>query len=476
MRVQREAERALRDGFDAIEQQFGLPKDFPSEVLQAAETASNAFSAQELNTPKSASLEHFFSARIDATEIPYVTLDPETSTDLDQAFHLSEDGEEIVLSYALADLSPFVPVGGLVEREAWRRGVTIYGMANKVSLYPKVISQRAASLLPDGPRPAVQVNVSIDPKGELRLRSVERIVCASRAKLSYRSVDLGAIPHLEQFAERMWRNEAERGAMRFEFPQQEVVVDEMAPGGVRLELRAMLYSERVNSALSLAVNISLADLLKQTKLGLFRVMDEPAGQAIERLRREAHALRIAWGKNESIKDLQRRLDPNNLVHQRFLLIVRRAGGRASYAAYSDDLPPWHSAIGASYVHATAPMRRLADRYVLDLAHLIMKGEPIPAELVETLGQLPDVMEAGDAKAKGVDRAVIDLIEAVSLQHRIGEVLEAEVVDADSGIVQTYDSAIRSRAAKLGRVNNGDIVRVRIDEANPAARRVVLTAI
>ena len=463
MRVQQAAELALADGFAAIEKQYSLPKGFPLAVLSAAEQAVDGKSHRE------------DVARVVATDIPYVTLDPPTSTDLDQAFFLSRDGDEIVLSYALADLTRFVPEGGPVESEAWQRGVTIYGF-DKVPLYPPCISQRGASLLPDGPRPAVQVNVGISSQGDLRLRSIERVVCASRAKLAYTTVDLQAIPFLEQFAQRMWLNESKRGSVRFEFPHQEVVADDAAPGGVRLELKSPLYSENVNSSLSLAVNMVLGDLLMKSQVGLYRVMDEPASRAMDRLRREAHALKIPWAADETIKDVQRRLDPTNLVHQRFLLIVRRAGGRASYAAYSPDKVPWHAAIGATYVHATAPMRRLADRYVLDLACLLTKNEAIPDELLTKLNALPEVMAAGEGKAKGVDRAVIDLIEVVSLQGRIGEVLEAEVVDAEQGIVQTYDSAIRSRAAQLRDVSNGDIVHVRIDKAELSTRQVVLTAI
>ena len=80
-------------------------------------------------------------------------------------------------------------------------------------------------------------------------------------------------------------------------------------------------------------------------------------------------------------------------------------------------------------------------------------------------------------AKAGEQAVIDLIEAVSLQHRIDEVLKAEVVDADSKIVQTLDSAIRSRAANLpATVNSGDTLYVRIDEADPVRRRILLTAV
>ncbi len=463
MRVHQAAERALAEGVAAIAKQYRLPNQFPPGVLQAAEdVVAQAHTRND-------------EARIVATDIPYVTLDPATSTDLDQAFYLSRDGDEIVLSYALADLTPFVPQGGPVESEAWQRGVTIYGF-NRIPLYPAVISQHAASLLPDGPRPAVQVNVSINSEGDLRLRSVERIICLSRAKLAYTTVDLHSIPYLEQFAERMSLNENRRGSVRFEFPQQEVVADEHAPGGVRLELRSPLYSELVNSSLSLAVNMALGDLMLKSKVGLFRVMDEPSTQAMERLRREAHALKIQWTNDETIKDVQRRLDPTNFVHQRFLLLVRRAGGRASYEVHSDEKIPWHAAIGATYVHATAPMRRLADRYVLDLACLLVKNQTIPPELRTKLNALPEVMSAGDGRARAVERAVIDLVEVISLQDRIGEVLEAEVVDAELGIVQTYDSAIRSRAAHLADVSNGDNVRVRIDKADLSTRQIILTAI
>ena len=465
MNIDDDAKKALADGFAAIALQYQLPNGFPPEVIQAAE--QSAKSSGNNGQPS------WKNGRRDATEISFVTLDPASSTDLDQAFALHQDGQDIVLQYALADVSAFVPSGSVVEIEAWKRGITIYGLTEKVSLYPRCISQGAASLLPDGPRPAVLATVAIRPNGTVQLRGMERIVCASRAKLAYDTVDIKSIPWLEEFANRMWIDEIERGSIRVEFPQQEVVTDQAAPGGVRLELRAREYSETVNSALSLAVNIAIGTLFKDAKMGLFRVMDEPSIQAMARLRRTSHALGIAWSESESLKDLQRRLDPNNSTHQRFLLDVRRAGGRASYAVYTPEKTPWHAAIAATYVHATAPMRRLADRYVLDLACLLMNQESIPSTLLEQLNRLPVAMEHGEGRAANVDRAVIDLLEAVSLQHRIGEILDAEVVDAEGGIVQTFDSAIRSRAAQLPKVENGAKVRVKIMEADPVKRKVRL---
>ncbi len=467
--IQQLAEQALDAGFAAITKQFDLPQQFSPAVLHEAEQAISMFRQNPLNWGEG--------NRRDATDIPLVTLDPPTSTDLDQAFFLEKQAETLILHYALADVAAFVPAGGAIEGEAWNRGVTIYGLANKIPLYPTTISQRAASLLPDGPRPAILVGVAIDSVGGLKLRSVERVLCASRAKLAYPTVNLVELPFIEEFANRMWIGEEKRGSKRFQFPEQEVVADPNSAGGVRLELRTPLYSEEVNSALSLAVNMAIAEQFNAAHVGLFRIMDEPSLRAIERLRLEAHALQIDWPLAWSLHELLLRLDPNNLIHKRFLLMVRRAGGRASYAVFSEQNTPWHSAIGASYVHATAPMRRLADRYVLEMSHRLFNGLSIPGSLLATIDKLPAAMASGSGRAKAVEQAVIELIEAVSLQHRIGEILKAEVVDADSKIVQTFDSAIRSRAAKLPTtVNDGDIIEVRIDEADPLHRKILLTAV
>ncbi|MCF7960899.1 MAG: RNB domain-containing ribonuclease [Pirellula sp.] len=468
MNVSEEAKKALAQGFASIVKQFQLPGSFAPGVRLAAEESSLAI--RKNGRPL------WEVDRRDATSIPLVTLDPATSTDLDQAFAIERDGDELVLKYALADISAFVSAGGVIESEAWNRGVTIYGLSEKIPLYPKVISQNAASLLPDGPRPAILVSVAICPKGKVALRSIERVVCASRAKLAYDTVDLKSIPFLEEFARRMWSDEVCRGAIRVEFPQQEIVCDPLAPGGIRLVLRARNIAESVNATLSLAANMAIASLFLKSQAGLFRVMDEPTDRAVSQLRRTAHALGIDWPVNETLRDLQRRMDAKNMTHQRFLLEARRAGGRASYATYDSEKKPWHAAIAASYVHATAPMRRLADRYVLDLAYLLANGQSVPTELTEKMRELPVVMGRGEGRASNVDRAVIDLLEAVSLQHRIGEILVAEVVDAEAGIVQTIDSAIRSKATQLHGVENGAKVRVRIDLADPAKRTVRLTAV
>jgi VacB/RNase II family 3'-5' exoribonuclease len=462
MNVTEEAQLALADGFEDIISEFELPRGFPDDVLA------------EVDESIARGGQAWANDRYDATDIPFATLDPATSTDLDQAFAISQQGKQLVLHYALADVGAFVSEDSRVEKEAWQRGVTIYGLTEKIPLYPKSISQRAASLLPDGPRPAYLVEVSVDAMGDLQLLAMRKAIVASRRKLAYDNVDLKTLPHIEAFASRIWKNEDARGTIRVEFPQQEVVSDDNAPGGVRLELRARNFAETVNSTLSLATNIAIGELFRRSKIGLFRVMDEPSSPSIGQLRRTAHAVGIQWPRSQSLRELQRKLDPTNASHQRFLLEARRSGGRASYATFAQDNSPWHSAIGATYAHATAPMRRLADRYVLDLAYHLANTLEVPSALIDRIDRLPDIMQRYERRANSVDRAVIDLLEAVSLQHRVGEVLKAEIVDAEHGIVQTIDSAIRSRVLQLPRnAKDGQFIDVRIESAIPAKRLVVL---
>ncbi len=131
---------------------------------------------------------------VDRTDVEFVTLDPASSTDLDQAFWIGADGDDVVLSYAIADVARFVEPGGHIDVEAWRRGVTVYLPDDRAGLHPPRLAEDAASLLPDVERPAVVFTVRVDPAGLVRLERAQRSVIRSRAKLAYSTVTLGDLP------------------------------------------------------------------------------------------------------------------------------------------------------------------------------------------------------------------------------------------------------------------------------------------
>ncbi|MGE0307482.1 MAG: RNB domain-containing ribonuclease [Acidimicrobiia bacterium] len=287
MRV-RSGDLDLAEGFAQIRTEFSLPVGFAPEVEAAARAAVVVAPAASHD-------------RRDRTDLEMVTLDPLGSTDLDQAFAVHRDGDSIILDYAIADVGAFVPVGGIVEAEAWNRGGTVYAPDGRIPQYPEVICEDAASLLPRGPRPCVLLTVAVASDGTARLRDAYRAVVSSRAQLAYEEVSgdsLGA--DVRELSDRVAAAERSRGAQRIEFPEQELVPDARAPGGVRLAVRDRHESEDLNSSLSLAANLAVAALMVEHRMGLFRSMPAPDEVAIAKLRKEAKGLSIHGRKDEGL--------------------------------------------------------------------------------------------------------------------------------------------------------------------------------
>jgi exoribonuclease R len=451
---------ALTRGLAAIRTEFKVPESFPPDVLAAAETAA-----------KRAPSEH-----ADRTDRPFVTLDPATSTDLDQAFAIERSGHDLLLHYAIADVAWFVADGDPIDAEAWRRGATLYLPDGKAGLYPPVLSEGAASLLPDGPRPAVVFNVRVLPDGAVRLDGAERAVIRSRAKFAYDTVtDADLPPDFAELAERIQAAEQARGAARVDPPEQEVASD--GNGAFRLAFRPRLLSEARNAALSLATNLAVADALQTHRTGLFRTMEAPDERAIGRLRQTARAFGIDWPADAALDAFEATLDPADPKQAAFMLAIRRASPGALYAPFRDGVTPWHAAMAATYAHATAPLRRLADRYVVRAALAIANGDPVPAVVDEAFAKLPAVMARADAIAGQAERAVIDLAETVMLDGRENEIFPAVVTDIDGrgARIQLNDLPIVARV-DAHRVVPGDDVRVRLAAADPDRRTLAFQRI
>ena len=79
-------------------------------------------------------------------------------------------GDDVMLHYAIADVAWFVDDGDALDTEAWSRGTTQYLPDGKAGLYPAILAEGAASLLPDGPRPAVVFHVRVDSSGRVQAR------------------------------------------------------------------------------------------------------------------------------------------------------------------------------------------------------------------------------------------------------------------------------------------------------------------
>lgn len=455
MRTLHDPNSLLSEGLVAIRAQYRVPADFPPAVAAAAAEA-----AQRRPT-----------AHADWTARPFVTLDPAGATDLDQAFAIERAGADWLLHYAIADVGWFIDDNGPIDAEAWQRGMTIYLPDGKAGLYPPVLAEGAASLLPDGPRPAVVFSTRVSPDGGVTLAGVTRAIIRSRAKLAYETVRDSDLPDgFGDLAGRITAAEQRRGAARVDPPEQEV--EQTGHGRYTLRFRPLLLSERRNAALSLATNMAVADLLQAHQTGLFRVMAEPDAFAINRLRQTARAFGLNWPETTSLPLFESTLDPADPRDAAFMLAVRRAGQGAGYQAWQAGVVPWHAAMAATYAHATAPLRRLADRYVVMAALAVANGQPVPDELTAAFARLPGVMDKAENRSGQVERAVIDLAEAAILAGREGDSFSAVVTDLGpaGARIQLCDLPVVARTAASDRLP-GDRLQVRLDQVDLARRSI-----
>ena len=459
--------RELRAGFARIREELGLPERFPDEVLAEAERrARQAYEGASAPTD-------------DVTDLPFLTIDPPGSTDLDQAMHLERRaGGGFRVRYAIADVGAFVTPGGAIDVEAHRRGETYYSPDVRTPLHPPVLSEGAASLLPDQVRPAVLWTIDLDPEGEDVAIEVRRALVRSRDRLDYRAVqellDSGrADERLALLAEvggLRKQIEAQRGGVSLPIPEQEV---EEVDGSFRLAYRLALPVESWNEQVSLLTGMAAADLMLHGEIGVLRTLPRAPDDEVAVLARSAAGLGIKWPTGASYAEVIADLDAGDPRHAAFLEEATSLLRGAGYTAFEGGVPEQatHAAVAAAYAHATAPLRRLVDRYVSEVCLSLCAGRDVPGWVRAALPALPEEMAASARLAGALERECVALMEAVVLRDAVGQVFDAVVVDVrdGGGTVQLADPAVR--AAFDGELPLGESVRVRLAEADVARRSV-----
>ena len=482
VRVQADADDAgetavavLRDGVAAIRSEMELPDAFPAEVEQAAVRAAASPRMPEL----------------DRTDIELVTIDPDSSMDLDQALHIerADGGDGYVVHYAIADVAAFVTPGDPIDVEANRRGQTLYGAESRIPLHPPVISEDAGSLLPDQVRPALLWTIRVDETGEGIDVHVERARVRSRTRLSYeraqRLIDDGeadgSLMLLQEVGELRLAREAARGGVALPLPEQEVGVHD---GHWRLHFRSLLPVEEWNAQISLLTGFGAAALMVYGQVGVLRTLPPPHPRDVQRLHRTARALGIDWPAEQLYPDFIRTLDPNISEHAAMIVACTRLLRGSGYVTFVGEVPaePQHAALASEYAHVTAPLRRLVDRYAGEVCVALCAGEPVPDWVLAAMPELPDTMAGSGRRAGAYERAVLDLVEAGLLMDRIGDEFDAVVVEVDEehptrGTVTLHAVGVEAPVSTDGAGEAGhDLplgadVRVRLDRADLATREV-----
>lgn len=449
----------LEKAFETIRDEFEVRQGFNDDVLSEATAA-----VANPDLPER-----------DETDVEFITIDPPGSMDLDQAMAIERTNEgeaRFRVRYAIADVPAFVTAGGVVDDEVRLRGQTIYCPDTRVPLHPTVISEEAASLLPEATRPAYVWDIELGEDGRRIGASLYRAMVRSRCRYTYAEVqtqvDDGSAEESLMLLREVGRlrvaRETARGGASLPMPEQEVDIED---GQYVVRFRPVLEAEEWNAQISLLTGMVAASMMIEGGVGILRTMPAADDRAVARFRRQAMALGVEWPKELSYGEFLRTLDRADSVHLAVIHSATALFRGAGYTPFNGEIPKdtLQSAIAAPYAHVTAPLRRLVDRFGLAICAALSTGEAAPVWAVDSLEELPQRMETSGRVARGVDRACLDAVEAAVLEPRVGEVFEAVVVDETSGgnpVIQIRHPAITGYAegtAEVGSTISVELVSV-----------------
>ncbi|WAA67580.1 RNB domain-containing ribonuclease [Microbacterium oxydans] len=455
------AQTELASALAALRESLDGPVDFPAEVLAEAERSTATAPV------------------LDLREIPFATLDPEGSRDLDQAFHLERAGSGFTVRYAIADVPGFVIPGGAVDAEARRRGQTLYAADGRIPLHPAVLSEDRASLLPDVDRAALVWTFALDSAGVVTDFRLERALIRSRAQLDYTTTqqtldrgEEGPATLLPVIGALRLEQERRRGGASLNLPDEEVVRAD--DGTYAIERRSPLPVEEWNAQLSLMTGMAAASLMLDAGVGILRTMPEPDDAAFDTFRHQTEALGRPWTTGtygEYLRGLDRS-DPMTLpVLEAAASLFRGAG----YLVFDGEAPrdAVQAAIAAPYAHATAPLRRLVDRWVLAICLAAANGEPAPEWARASLSELPALMQESGQRASRLNAATVNAVEAALLTPLVGTTIDATVIElrGERASIQIAEPAVTATAPLPADAKPGDIVRLRVVRADIARGEV-----
>jgi ribonuclease R len=374
-------------------------------------------------------------ARVDLTALPTFTIDPDDAQDFDDAVSARREDGHVRVWVHIADVTAYLRPGGPLEREAFRRGTSVYVPGAVEPMLPEALSNRACSLRPGEDRLAVSVEMEMHGT-EVRNVSFHRSRVRSDRRLTYREVDdvfagrtraeePWAAP-LETARELARALRGRRDSVEIGKPEPRFDFDD-AGGvtGVRYEEQS--ESHRVIEQLMILANEQVAGYLADRRLPtLYRVHERPEPRAVAFLVEQLASLDVPTPPLPENMTPQQAAD---FVSEVSHVVARESRGRTAVgvlvlralkqASYSPR-NLGHAGLGSPrYCHFTSPIRRYPDV----VAHrALLQGLGIdhtaaPAHELEEAGL---VSSATEREAMQIERAADDVCLAFLLERRLGD--------------------------------------------------------
>ncbi|WP_026091850.1 ribonuclease R [Porphyrobacter sp. AAP82] len=417
----------------------GIPHIFPDEVLEEA--------------PRAAKLKLSDKAREDLRHLPIVAIDPADARDHDDAIWAEPDGQGgFNALVAIADVSFYVRPGSALDREARKRGNSVYFPDRVVPMLPEVLSADVCSLKEGEDRAAMACHLHINADGKISSYRFTRALVRIAHNIAYedaqKAVDDGNAPAYLANLWAAWRALAAardaRDPLELELPERRVVLDE--EGRIAsIAIRDRLDAHRVVEDFMIAANVAAAKALEaKTAPVVYRIHEPPSREKLIALRDYLATMgkKLALGQvvtpglfNRMLKDISDEAER---------ALVMEAVLRSQTQAYYGPANAGHFGLSlGSYAHFTSPIRRYSDllvhRALVDAYKLEQPAPPgsIPATSGlsdrdrASLQQVSDAISQTERRAMEAERDTIDRYVAAWLSGRVGEVFDTRITGVQS---------------------------------------------
>ena len=419
-----------------VAKSYELPMEFPEKVAKQAERIK-----ETLN-------EGDFYGREDLRDVVMVTIDGEDAKDLDDAVSLTKDEEFYHLGVHIADVSNYVQYNSALDKEALKRGTSVYLADRVIPMLPKKLSNGICSLNAGEDRLALSCLMDIDKKGRVVSHRIVESVIHVKERMSYTDVKKILLQEDEELAKRyeellpmffqmkelseLLRNRRKkRGAIDFDFPESKLVLDER---GKVIDIYP--YEQNIATRLiedfMLAANETVAE--EYCMLGLpfvYRTHENPDMEKMETVLEMVHqaGIKVKKGK-ETItpKEIQKILKELEGMECEpfFARLILRSMKQAKYTVEDTG----HFGLAAKYYcHFTSPIRRYPDLQIHRIIKETLRGKMTEVKIQHYRGILEEVARQSSAmerRAEEVERETIKMKKAEYMKQHIGEAFEGTV--------------------------------------------------
>jgi ribonuclease R len=478
-------------------EEHGIPYVFPQAALEEAEEA------------RPADMAH----REDWRALPLITIDPPDARDHDDAVHAEPDPEHpggFLVTVAIADVSYYVRAGSALDREAVKRGNSVYFPGRVVPMLPERISNDLCSLREKEDRPALAIRMRFDAQGRKHGQTVHRIMMRSAAKLSYEQAqaaidgnpDDASGPLLDSVLRPLWTAYAalakardQREPLAIDIPERKVILAE--DGSVdRIVVPPRLEAHRLIEEFMIQANVAAAETLEGARSAvIYRIHDEPSFEKLDALRDFLGSLDMSLPKAGNLRPSQFNRILARVEGTPDALLVNEVVLRSqSQAEYSTENIGHFGLNLRRYAHFTSPIRRYADLIVHRslISALQLGAGGLRPQDEAGLERVAGEISVAERRAMAAERDTVDRLIATWLAERVGAefkgrirgvtraglFVEMQETGADgfvpiSTIGEDFYEFQESRHRLVGRSTGetfrlGDAVDVRLVEALPYA--------